>query len=649
MKKFALILILGLGLRQIDLPAQVSFGTYNPPPSVKGIDRDVYIAYRTDGATGKGTADDPFDGSTAAKFDAALSNAVASSAFVHIGPGTFLSSGFGTNIFEPSGVYKIQGAGIGVTKVKLADNTMVTTNEHTRFLFYHWSDEGQLGYFELSDLTIDCNSVNQPIVSTYTNANCGAVTAYTQWGSIHDVLATGMGSGGRETFPIHLWGYGLPKNCHYSMRRIRAEPSTGYMTVIMASSAGGGGVSGVIEDCTVIANGTQDSAFGGGDMHGFRFCNNIALGSWEGMHFDTGVFSDVSFVGNRIWGINHGIRFFPAASTFTNITACYNTFSGGDAFELGTGSFRQWGNTRVDAGILNSDDIRMTEAAGFDTNSFLFTGGKMTLLGGSGQSNTVANLGGVATNISLFGSATNAGMLVLSNSAAALDEKIWTRQFSPDGLYYTTRNDADVVDEIYMTISRTGRKVNNIGFIPGVIFYNGVTNKSATNALIYADSNCKESPVTIGPGLDFSGGILSSTGAVTNTAAWYPGTNLTWNSFRTTGSYQLLSWPGTSNCVIELPSAGTYLIGANLEAVNLAGWQIMGKFSNSTAGADIEYSERQVWPASASHSAQIVLNNMVTVGGASTIKIWVKDDSGGGGPNEAIIPYRSSSYFIKLH
>jgi len=46
---------------------------------------NVWIAYRTDGVKGTGTHDDPYHGSTAAKFDARM-NELSANTCVHLGP-----------------------------------------------------------------------------------------------------------------------------------------------------------------------------------------------------------------------------------------------------------------------------------------------------------------------------------------------------------------------------------------------------------------------------------------------------------------------------------------------------------------------------------------------------------------------------------
>lgn len=54
---------------------------------------NVWIAYRTDGVAGTGTQNDPYDGSTATKFDGLMSG-FATNTFVNLGPGTFETAGY---------------------------------------------------------------------------------------------------------------------------------------------------------------------------------------------------------------------------------------------------------------------------------------------------------------------------------------------------------------------------------------------------------------------------------------------------------------------------------------------------------------------------------------------------------------------------
>jgi hypothetical protein len=57
---------------------------------------DLFVAARTDGVGGSGTLNDPYDGSTQAKFDDVMRNKVPTNVpvKVHRGPGTFLTQGY---------------------------------------------------------------------------------------------------------------------------------------------------------------------------------------------------------------------------------------------------------------------------------------------------------------------------------------------------------------------------------------------------------------------------------------------------------------------------------------------------------------------------------------------------------------------------
>jgi hypothetical protein len=128
--------------------------------------QDVYIAVRTDGAVGSGTVDDPWDGSTAAKFDDIMANKVSGGMTIHLGPGTFETNGFnlGTGAgWKPKSGQRILGTGMNQTTLKLANNA---ANGASLVLVGNKNDTDYLYGFEVSDLTLDCNLGNQQANST---------------------------------------------------------------------------------------------------------------------------------------------------------------------------------------------------------------------------------------------------------------------------------------------------------------------------------------------------------------------------------------------------------------------------------------------------------------------------------------------------
>jgi len=87
---------------------------------------NIWIAYRTDGVAGSGTQNDPYDGSTATRFDATMNSLLANTT-VHLGPASstnpFTTTGFWTTSdgstgsgWQPKPGMRIVGSGIDVTK-----------------------------------------------------------------------------------------------------------------------------------------------------------------------------------------------------------------------------------------------------------------------------------------------------------------------------------------------------------------------------------------------------------------------------------------------------------------------------------------------------------------------------------------------------
>ncbi len=104
----------------------------------------IYISIRSDGKSGSGTANDPYDGSTAARFDSALA-AISYPATVILGPGTFLTQ---APVSIPSG--ELTGAGMTATTIKLADGAVGPDTQVTVVTVGG----------NLHDLTIDANIPN---------------------------------------------------------------------------------------------------------------------------------------------------------------------------------------------------------------------------------------------------------------------------------------------------------------------------------------------------------------------------------------------------------------------------------------------------------------------------------------------------------
>jgi hypothetical protein len=122
----------------------------------------IWIAVRTDGLSGTGTISDPLNGSPQTQFDALMASFPANT-IVHLGPGTFITSGYINDEnfgWEVKQGMKISGAGIDVTILKIL-NADAEEGDHCYAIGHDLSNK--IDYFELSDLTLDCNLSLSPL------------------------------------------------------------------------------------------------------------------------------------------------------------------------------------------------------------------------------------------------------------------------------------------------------------------------------------------------------------------------------------------------------------------------------------------------------------------------------------------------------
>src|SRR5690348_2212222 len=111
---------------------------------------EFWIAMRTDGYTGSGAPSDPYDGSSPACFDN-LMLSFPDNVTIHLGPGVFQTGG--TSVWNPKNGWKLVGAGIDVTIIKLVlKPTTAVPGEYWAIGTGNYIDG-----FEASDFTVDCN------------------------------------------------------------------------------------------------------------------------------------------------------------------------------------------------------------------------------------------------------------------------------------------------------------------------------------------------------------------------------------------------------------------------------------------------------------------------------------------------------------
>ncbi|MEK9136133.1 MAG: hypothetical protein AAB393_03335, partial [Bacteroidota bacterium] len=133
--------------------------------------RDIWFAIRSDGQQGRGTRNDPYNGSNRNQFDQFM-NGVAVNTTIHLGPGVFQTRG-GRGVNQalygwlPKSGQRVVGSGMFATTLKLvldAADTNVPPPDSSRHLFAIGADyaASDLTSYEVSGLTVDCNMGGQP-------------------------------------------------------------------------------------------------------------------------------------------------------------------------------------------------------------------------------------------------------------------------------------------------------------------------------------------------------------------------------------------------------------------------------------------------------------------------------------------------------
>jgi len=119
---------------------------------------DIYLAIRTDGAVGSGTADDPFDASTPEEYDGLLGTYFRNTVF-HYGPGTYRTTGYHFRLLQSAGPNcKHYGAGIDQTIIQLVDASDPTADG----TIFGSDVDGVADGFEVQNMTLDCNAAGNP-------------------------------------------------------------------------------------------------------------------------------------------------------------------------------------------------------------------------------------------------------------------------------------------------------------------------------------------------------------------------------------------------------------------------------------------------------------------------------------------------------
>jgi hypothetical protein len=162
----------------------------------------IYLAVRTDGIAGTGTLSDPFNASTAAKYDHLLATHPRNTVYRYA-PGTYKTTGWYYRVRQSAGTNcKHYGAGIGQTIIQLV-GANTTTNDGVIFgSDYDVTADG----FEIQNMTLDCNPTGNP---NFVHG-LGSVTAINTQGSnllIKSVKVINFGTAiaGSECFAVFIY------------------------------------------------------------------------------------------------------------------------------------------------------------------------------------------------------------------------------------------------------------------------------------------------------------------------------------------------------------------------------------------------------------------------------------------------------------
>jgi hypothetical protein len=256
---------------------KIKLGNLVPKPGDAGQAKEIWITDREvvdggDGLNGDGTQRNPFNGGTAAKLDALIGNSgsVAANATIHIGAGTFTTS----RIFVKD-YWRVMGAGVDRTIIKLAANTCVTSGSGM-MVIGRFDFEGFIHYAEVSGLTVNTNRENQPVYTGALNGDLSAVAIATKSGHIWNVKAVGVYAKPGEGFPVRLQHDGSSG----ATRRVTATTVSGANTLVATSgtfSATDLGTPALTTDATV-PNSTTIATYTD-STHATMTANSTASGS----------------------------------------------------------------------------------------------------------------------------------------------------------------------------------------------------------------------------------------------------------------------------------------------------------------------------------------------------------------------------------
>ncbi|MBS0659695.1 MAG: hypothetical protein JSR82_15755 [Verrucomicrobia bacterium] len=265
-----------------------------------------HIGLRTDGQAGRGTAEDPLDGSMPERLAAAFAAIPERPLTVRLGPGTFVTRG----LLPVKSGWTVRGAGPERTTVQLADNVLTTAEQGVILLGRpdYGGPTTLLDRICVRDLAFDGNRDRQPAYRLGAPSWISALVLWTKHGRIENVHVRNTYSRPGEGFPVTIYSTGGTETRPHraEIERVWVDRHDGYATSIAAFDQTGGCVTGWIRHCRVTGYGGPPSsaAFGAGGWRRFAVEYNRVEGMAAGVVIDTHDYADVRFAHNvflRLW------------------------------------------------------------------------------------------------------------------------------------------------------------------------------------------------------------------------------------------------------------------------------------------------------------------------------------------------------------
>jgi hypothetical protein len=215
---------------------------YTAPPAVQ-----IYIAPRTDGISGSGSATDPYDASTAAKYDAIVQGHHDRGTAIYYAPGLYWTNGWQWSLPQTAypHVYHI-GPGRDLATVRLQGSAAPIMGNVELAIFACSYDKAVDG-FQLHNLTLDCNATtNTSFVSRLSEIRAVDIRGSNVLVKNCKIMGWGTSVVTVESFPVYIH-HGVASFGGQTIRHAHiedclfTEPATGNQDGCTIAVCGGDG------------------------------------------------------------------------------------------------------------------------------------------------------------------------------------------------------------------------------------------------------------------------------------------------------------------------------------------------------------------------------------------------------------------------